>query len=311
MTEIDPLFAQSQLETLERAVPSYDFEGLVLPEGIELAAEFGSHEDKGDMDELRAGLKAADLIVIESFGWLPNIPESLGKVSKGDYKTRTRWLESLQLRGGVQSEWLAQTVTALYDVRKPIIITDIPASDPLTKALKTQMNAPKPKGPFTDALKLTREQKEKYAKLDLARENYMLRSFVEKVGVIIESTPKLKQKQINGEKIRIRTLDFGLTHSGIYEGLQELARRSGSDFSGTISFGRGGFSYHTQIIGRYIRGLEVDDELLAKELVCDLVVRKLFAENPSLSRTEAEYITIHQLDGMSLEELETTYNTMQ
>lgn len=306
-----------QLKDLEPLVPVYDYSGLYLPAGLTVNAYFGSHEDPRDLDGTKALIDAHDIVVYENFDCDARSLDLIQKVSKGNYAAREKMLRQLQTTGNSKA-WTDQqtsTMKAFYNMRKPLLVIDPERGHPIEQKISKLYSMPNRLS--IDLVRAIEEHKVKtvgLAEANLERENFMLRGLCEQVNNTVEANPKLSAKQ-KQEGVSVVLLDFGLAHSGLYYGIQEVARRSGSEINASVHISSGAelIDYRVQAMDRYVYGFEVDDLLIAKDLITRVKLNRTVAKEDRTNTpvlVAATNQVMHQIDDLDIQQLKELYSTI-
>ncbi len=304
-----------QLKGLEPLVPAYDYEGLTLPSRLTVNAHFGSHEHPRDLDETRAILDPHDIIVFENFGSDARTSDLIQKLSRGNYAAREKMLRQIQLRGGNKA-WTEQQLTtmkAFYNIRKPLLVIDPERGHPIAEKVHKLFDIPNRFSlNFSRAVEEHKVKIVGLAEANLERENYLITSFCDQVRTQVETNPKLSAKQ-ERDGISVLLFDFGLAHSGLYYGIQEVARRNQSEINTSVYFSPNAevIDYIVQAMGRYVYGFKVDDLMVAKSMVSKVIINNAVSkedETNSPVLTAAFNQTTQQVEDLDLQQLEELYS---
>lgn len=310
MSERGSVSLREQLSGLETTIPQYDYEGLSLPEGLEVDAVFGTHRDVALMGDVKGLLSSYDVVVQENFGSNEATTRLLQKIANGDYKARERMLATIALNangGPAAEEDQVLSIKALYNIRRPLVTIDPPADHPITR--KTARRFTKEITHRRDFDQAVNDQKEELivaSQVNLDRENYMLKSFCQQITDIVHTNPRLAKAKETGQPVRVILFNFGLAHAGLFEGLKEVARRSGSELRGNarIIMDDGLALHHSaQSFGRRVYGLGIDDDLAAKAVVESTLVGDRMRKNPGLSQMVTTSEVIAEIDSKTTDQL--------
>jgi hypothetical protein len=316
MSEVFNLTLHEQLRSLEPDIPHYDYQGLSLPKAIIVDGVFGAHRDVALIEGARELLGSYDIVVHESLGASEPTNKLLQRVARGDYKARERMLAEIALSGHGPSDEEDQTLSikSLYNIRKPLVVIDPPAGHPITR--KTESKFSREATHSIDFDKAVRNEKEKLtaeSQTNLDRENYMLRSFCEQITYMANNSRRLSKAEETGDPLRAVLFNFGLTHAGLFEGLKEVAKRSGFELEGAIHLVMGDdLALHTaaQAYTRHIYGYAIDDNIAARAVVESVLVGSRIGENPSLSQMVTTSEVVSEIDGKTMDELRSIFNSI-
>lgn len=321
MNPTEKLNIPAQLEGLESTLPLYEFDGLEIVPNLVVDGLFSSHGSIGaleasEIDEQRRFMQAHDVVVVEASSLTPKGYKDVQKVAKGDYGELQKALEHLQLSDAhhIERNWTRVSLKTIYNIGRPVLVIDPPFGHTSYRGVNKYKGERVPAGlDFHEAIKSMQQQKVEYAEANLERENYMLRSFVEQTNQLASSHPRFKRMMARGESISVCLWALGITHTGLYDGISELTLRSGHDTQGTVSIfdaENTSLTYHSQIVSRLMRGLEVDDMLAAKNVVFGLLYSKeRRAETESIPEFETRLM--QAIDGLSFTELNDLYDSLK
>lgn len=315
MREGSASFLVEQLHGLETQPPNYDYDGLTLPEGLTVDAFFGSHAYVGDLSATRAKLREYDFVVIENIGWDAPTMKLMQKIANGNYAAREKMSREIQLQNPERKDHLMLGVNSIYDVKKSLIVIDPPYGNPIHRKLvkhfegATQGFSPD----FSTAVANHKTKIIDHASINLARENFMLRSFCEQFNAMAETDKKLSDL-MRKVGVSIVMFNFGFTHAGLYNGMREVAKRCGVSFEGEVYVDSGPeviVDYAGQACGRLAHGLEIDDLLVAKDMVSKVLSHRAINQKEDNKPTLVGAVTlaIKQIDGFGMPKLSELYST--
>ena len=323
MTEVNTEHLDmKQLEGLDLMPPLYDYRSVHLVDGVDLDIYFpGSHAseaDLGEPGEFKTILKNTDIFLPEMAGWIGDDVGNYNKISKGDFKRYERTLKELQLGYGGSHPYFQKALFAsLYNTHVSVAFVDLPRGHRLLAPLDELVGYVPPSiGSFQDEIDLSRSWLVAFAKLDMKREEHILSSFSQTVEDKIQSNPKLRSRRDNAD-ISVAML-LGSSHAGIYDAFEHTREQTTAvdpnlRFSVTPHYGfaKRKITFSEQVHARVIRGLPVDDLLIAKCVLADRLVQDDPAMIPGSSTDKFEQMYFSKIDPLSLQELSELYDRLQ
>jgi hypothetical protein len=318
--ELNPLQRQ-QLIGLEPSPPTLlDIDAIELVDQLDLDIYFSAHRTEADLgqpQEFRDVLKSSDIFLPEISDWDEYYLRIFSKVAKGDYKAYERVKRDLQVAGNpVTNRFDRAMFAALYDTKVDIACVDTPESHPYNRRKVKIMGVDRAAAlageDFDETVTNLGQWYEGFNDLVVERDNYMLSVFGPIVQSVIERNRKLSARQAGGEAVRA-TMLIGGNHIGLYDAFShklELQRDEGESpsFECTPHYGFSDtpFSYGQQIYGRFIRGIDVDDLLVARQLVFGRLYDQEVENGSAIGLDEfkaREMSRIDQLDFAELKQL--------
>lgn len=277
-----------QLEGLEPTPPLFDYDSIELIDGVNLdiylLTTHTSAADLGEDGEFKHILEKADILLPETFGWGPGDVTDLNKISKGDYRHYERVKQRAQLGGSTLSNpgFTKALLSQLYNTKVAVAYIDWPAGHPDVRKIKNLMYEAIPESSldlaFEEELERSRAWLEAFARLNMMREQYMLDNFSLTVGALIEANPRLVAKR-QSEGVSV-VMNIGGVHSTVADGFAHARQLAVAEqpqlrleVTPHYGFTERYITHSEQLHARVLRGIEVDDVLVAKVMIIDYLLR--------------------------------------
>jgi len=121
-----------QAAVIDKPPVKLDYEGLEVPEGVELTFVGTAHDSSHGLPEYTEDmLRETDVLMLEFLGHTPAVTKLLQRVSLGDFKARQKTLESNALQVKPEhATWVAVVYKALFMSRVRVSLLDYPKNHP-------------------------------------------------------------------------------------------------------------------------------------------------------------------------------------
>ncbi len=209
-----------------------------------------SEETKGMEDQF----KKADIYIPEVFGWTQDYLNDLRRLSSGDV-TPDEILKKMGEKNPLYYARDESLFNLIHRTNKYITIIDVPENHPLVRR-EEEIKFPKLKfgTDFGQSLNSVRECIKEFAAMQQEREAYMLAQLRPQIQELINTHRELRKKQ----NINV-LMSVGVAHLQLSHKLKNQYKTT-KEFSTTPSL----FLYKEMAIIKYMFGLPVEDELIAR-----------------------------------------------
>lgn len=260
----------------------FDTSSVFLPPGVEISVILGRHSafsDLGPPGFIESKVKEADIHIIEHPGWTPSSLDALNLLSRGDDKLDIK---------RQQNPYLVRLFDAIKDSGIVITTVDVPEhtiAQVNYQGLLKPSDEPDSFDSFEQAIERRRGMYKKIHPRMKKRDQWMLDSFGNTVQGVIDSSPELQARQMEGGEPTKIIMTLGHFHEGVIRVLRTIAK----DMTQTQIEVQTQtlISPHTaneQLYSRYLRGLDFED-LLARDLLEMIFAYQLIKTNQDINKT--------------------------
>jgi len=219
---------------------------------------FSPHRTAKDMEKLEERIKGADIVVLECRAWEQEDLELWQNLSNGKITPSQAFEErGMSMDDPDDAHWF-EIYNAIHGSHKHIESIDLPLKNPLNKEFESYSAKPNnfyAQG-FKNAMTLKREEREKYARLQLKREAFMLA----RLKNLIEEQSQAKK----GPELKI-AISIGAAHTGLWHKVKKQGLETRAKFS-QLPFV---YWHNDELVRKYFFGKKFDDKTLAHALLED------------------------------------------
>jgi hypothetical protein len=246
------------IEHEERAIPESERQ---MP--VKFHFLFGEHGTSLDAAKFSEEFKRADIVAIEGVGWDDKHKAEIEGISEGKPMGVDSDFDSYQ----------REELSVLFNSKKPILLIDVPAGDPLIAELvksvihEDEAQNDFEQGRFARSMQLYERYLIEHGEVEAKREQYVETQLVQLVQKEISENPKL-QGIVNEKGFLDVAVSFGAAHTSLYHDLKNTGADADQKFGEQPFI----FGFYAEALRRARLGLEIPDDLVAKAL-CEAVMQ--------------------------------------
>lgn len=304
-----------ELSNYKDLPPLFDYDSFDLPNNTELDLYFvyhGKAVDLGEPRQLHKLLKKADVHIPEQPEWEPRHIELLQRISNGDKNISSKMTQKYESAGMTgklgNPTFYKRLFSEMLGTNCIVLCADIHDKHPIVNDNRQAAGLVPWPFDFGEALETAREFFSFMTKVNIVREQTILSNIAKVTEIARQSRPKLRDRPA---KILMWA---GVMHEPVGAALnhkKKLEQNSGNDPQFSINTYSGlnneiEAPYFTQVYERLVRGLKIDDELVARAMISHYMWTKPIPEK--LTSYEADVVRRTDLEDLTLSELEALFN---